>query len=62
MLSPEVGKALLRWIAFIVIVAGVGVLAAPRHSGAFVLSVLMLCVGLLSGGLLYLVLRGSRRS
>jgi hypothetical protein len=57
MVSPEVGKALLRWIVFIVLVAGVGVLAAPRDSGAFVLSVVMLVVGLLCVGLLYVLIR-----
>ena len=57
MISPEVGKALLRWIAFIVLVAGIGVLAAPRGTGAFVLSVLMLGVGLLCGGLLVVLVR-----
>jgi hypothetical protein len=58
MLSPRVGRALVTWVAFVVLLSGASVLAAPRDSGAFVLSVLMLCLSL-AGALLLLMIKAS---
>ncbi|MEJ3745722.1 hypothetical protein WEI85_20820 [Actinomycetes bacterium KLBMP 9797] len=58
MLSPQVGRALVTWVAFVALLSGASVLATPRDSGAFVLSVLMLCLSL-AGALLLLMIKAS---
>jgi hypothetical protein len=62
-IGPELGRALCGWLAFIVVVAGAGLLVAPADSPAFALSALMLAVGLLAGAVLAVAVRlaGRRR-
>jgi hypothetical protein len=62
MVGPDVGRALLGWVVFVVLVSAVGVMAAPPGTGAFVLSALMLTVGLACGGALVLLLLRAHRS
>lgn len=57
----DVRRSLLGWAIFIVLLSAAGVAAAPRGTGAFVLSSLMLGVGLLCGAAVVVTLRVGRR-
>ncbi|MCW6004233.1 hypothetical protein K1W54_06510 [Micromonospora sp. CPCC 205371] len=54
-------RALLGWVVFIVLLSAAGLASAPRDTGAFVLSALMLGVGMLCGAVLVAALRMGRR-
>ena len=55
--GPELAKALLRWIVFIMLLSGVGILAAKPGTPAFVLSVVMLGFAAVFGAVLLVVVR-----
>jgi hypothetical protein len=55
-----VRRAALSWIVFDVVLAGLGLLVVEPGSGAFILSALMLAVGVLCGLALALVHRFAR--
>jgi hypothetical protein len=52
------GRAALTWTVFVVLLSGAGMLASGPGTAGFVLSGLMLAVGLLAGAVLLAVLRG----
>lgn len=60
-MSPQVGRAVLGWVVFIVLLAGALVLAAQPGTPAFVISVVMLGFGVLCGGVLIVLVRLSSR-
>jgi hypothetical protein len=53
----DAGRTLLGWVVFIVLLSAAGLASAPRDTGAFVLSALMLCVGLAAAAVLVATLR-----
>jgi hypothetical protein len=58
-MTPALGRAVLTWAVFIVLLSGVGLLVSPPGSAGFVLSGLMFAAGALCGAVLLVVL--SRR-
>jgi hypothetical protein len=61
MLSPEVGRALLQWVVFIVLVSGAMLLVLHPGTPAFAITVVTLGFGLLFGGVLIILVRLSGR-
>jgi hypothetical protein len=57
MAGPEVGRELLRWVVFIVLLAGVTLLVVEPGTPAFAISAFMFGLGVLSGGVLLIVIR-----
>jgi hypothetical protein len=56
-MTPGWGRAALTWTVFIVLVSGTGLLVGRPGSAGFVLSGLMLAVGVLFGVVLLVLLR-----
>jgi len=54
-------RALLGWVALIVLLSGAGLLAGRPGTPAFVLSAFTLGLGALAGAVLFAVIRFSRR-
>ena len=61
MFGPELGRELLRWVVFIVLVSGAALLFLDPGTAAFAISVLTFGFGVLCGGALIVVLRRLNR-
>jgi hypothetical protein len=57
MLSPELGRALLQWVVFIVLLSGAMLLVLDPGTPAFAITVVTLGFGLLFGGVLVVLVR-----
>lgn len=57
MFGPELGRELLRWVAFIVVIAGVMLFALDPGTPAFVITVVTFGLGILAGGVLIVLIR-----
>lgn len=57
MFGPELSRELLRWVVFVVLVSGVMLLALDPGTPAFVITVVTFGFGVLSGGVLIVVIR-----
>jgi hypothetical protein len=55
--QPALGRAIVTWIVFIVLLSGAGVLVLPAGSPAFVISVVMLAVGGICGAVTLVLAR-----
>jgi hypothetical protein len=60
-MSPHVGRALLGWVAFIVVAAGLMLLAGDPGTPAFTITVVTLAFAVLFGGVLVVLVQLSRR-
>jgi hypothetical protein len=57
MLSPELGRALLQWVVFIVLLSGAMLLVLSPGTPAFAISVVTFGSGLLFGVVLIVLVR-----
>jgi len=57
MFGPELSRALLRWVVFLVLTSGVLLLALDPGTPAFAITVVTFGFGVLVGGALIVVIR-----
>lgn len=57
MFGPELGRELLRWVVFIVVISGVMLLALDPGTPAFAITVVTFGFGALTGGVLIVLIR-----
>ena len=59
-MTPASGRAALTWTVFVVLLSGAGLLVSDPGTAGFVLSGLMLAVGVVAGAALVVLLRAGR--